>query len=121
MTRLGDIAMVVFCTIVTSAGQVMWKYGAERLPEIITNWPLIGGFVLHVIAAVILITSFKTGEVSVLFPMYATNYIWVSLMSSYFFAESLNALKWAGMIAIIAGVILLSKGAQHKHAEVVTP
>lgn len=120
MTKLGAILMVVFCTIITSVGQILWKFGALRLPEIATNAPLILGFVLHIIAAAILITSFKSGEVSVLFPMYATNYIWVSLLSSYYFAEALNALKMAGIVALLIGVVLLSRGA-HKHAEVVPP
>lgn len=120
MTKLGAIAMVVFCTVITSAGQIMWKFGALRLPEVFTNWPMIGGFLLHIIAAGILISSFKTGEVTVLFPMYATNYVWVSLLSFVYFAEPLNAFKWAGMAAVIIGVILLGTGA-HKHAEVVTP
>ncbi len=120
MTKLGAIGMVVFCTIVTSIGQLLWKFGAMRLPEVFTNWPLILGFILHIIAAAILITSFKTGEVSVLFPMYATNYVWVSLLSYLYFAEPLNAFKWAGMAAVMIGVVLLSKGA-HKHTEVVTP
>lgn len=120
MTKFSSICMVVFCTIVTSMGQIFWKFGAQRLPDVLTNWPLIAGFVLHIIAAAILITSFKTGEVSVLFPMYATNYVWVSILSSYYFHEPLNAFKWAGMAAIILGVILLGKSA-HKHTEVVTP
>jgi drug/metabolite transporter (DMT)-like permease len=118
MTKLGAILLVVICTIVTSVGQILWKFGANRLPEIITNWPLILGFVLHIIAAGILITSFKTGEVSVLFPMYATNYVWVSLLSRYYFGEPLNAFKWAGMAAVIIGVVLLGRGA-HKHGTVV--
>lgn len=120
MTKLKAIAMVVFCTIITSAGQIFWKFGAMRLPDLLHNWPLWTGFCLHVIAAAILITSFKTGEVSVLFPMYATNYVWVSIMSAHFFHEPLNALKWAGMAAVLIGVILLGRGA-HKHTEVVTP
>jgi undecaprenyl phosphate-alpha-L-ara4N flippase subunit ArnE len=112
--------MVVFCTVITSLGQLFWKIGAKMLPDVFTNWPLLLGFALHIIAAVILITSFKTGEVSVLFPMYATNYVWVSLLSFYYLHEPLNLLKWVGMIVVIMGVILIGKGA-HKHPGVITP
>ncbi len=113
--------MILFCTIITSTGQIMWKFGANRLPEIITNIPLLGGFLLHVIAAAIMITAFKTGEVTVLFPMYATNYIWVSLLSYHYFSEPLTALKWTGIASIITGVTLLGIGGKHKHSEIIPP
>jgi len=120
MTKLGDVCLVIFCTIVTSLGQLFWKIGAKSLPVIFTNWPLLIGFCFHIIAAFILIHSFKTGEVSVLFPMYATNYVWVSLLAYHFLGESLNYLKISGMVVVIFGVIALSVGA-HKHTQVVTP
>jgi drug/metabolite transporter (DMT)-like permease len=120
MTKFADVCLVIFCTIVTSLGQLFWKIGAKSLPVIFTNWPLLIGFSFHIVAAFILIHSFKTGEVSVLFPMYATNYVWVSILAHYYLGESLNSLKIYGMIVIIFGVIVLSKGA-HKHTQVVTP
>ncbi len=114
MTKPSAILLVIVCTIVTSVAQLLWKFGAMRLPEIITNAPLLLGFAAYIIAAFLLITSFKGGEVSVLYPMYSSNYIWVSVLSAFYLAEPLNGFKFAGMAAIILGVVMLGRGV-HKH------
>ncbi len=114
MTKPSAILLVIVCTIVTSIAQLLWKFGAMRLPEIITNVPLLLGFATYIIAAFLLIISFKGGEVSVLYPMYSSNYIWVSLLSAFYLAEPLNTFKLSGMAAIIVGVAMLGKGV-HKH------
>lgn len=120
MTQLKSILLILFCTIITSVGQLMWKYGAMRLPELVTNTPLMVALGTYVIAAALLIVSFKGGEVSVLYPMYATNYIWVSILSALYLAEPLNGFKFAGMAAVIVGVVMIGRGS-HKHGQVVTP
>jgi multidrug transporter EmrE-like cation transporter len=120
MVKLKSILLVILCTIITSVAQLLWKFGAMRLPEIITNIPVIAGFAAYVIAAFLLITSFKGGEVSVLYPMYATDFIWVSILSALYLAEPLNGFKFAGIAAIIIGVVMLGRGA-HSHKGVITP
>ena len=55
--------------------------------------------------------SLKHGELSVLYPIYAMNFIWVSIMSPYFFeTDSMNEVKWVGVLAIVAGVALIGLG-----------
>ncbi len=107
-TKLWAIALVVLCTIFTSFAQILYKYGAARLPEIITNAPLIAGLFLYGIGAVLLIVSFKGGDVSVLYPIIATSYVWVSLLSNYYFDEPLNMYKGVGIMLIIAGISMIS-------------
>lgn len=107
-TKLWAIALVILCTAFTSFAQILYKYGANRLPELITNVPLIAGLFLYGIGAVMLIVSFKGGDVSVLYPIIATSYIWVSLLSNYYFGEQLNIYKWIGIALIIAGISLIS-------------
>ena len=119
-TKLSAILMIILCTAVTSIAQLLWKFGAMRLPEILHNLPLILGFATYAIAAFILVFSLKGGEVSVLYPMYSTNYIWVSILSAYYLAEPLNSFKIVGMAVIIFGVVMLGRGA-HKHSRVVVP
>jgi drug/metabolite transporter (DMT)-like permease len=119
-TPVSAIVIVLFCTLLTSAGKTLWKFAAFRLPAVLTNVPLLLGFALYAIAAVILIQLFKKGEVSVLFPLYATSYIWVTLLAFFLFDEQLTLLKWAGIAAIIIGAALIG-GEKHPHQEVISP
>ena len=111
-TKLWAVLLVVFCTLLTSSAQVFLKFGASRLPEIVTNLPLLVGFVLYGVAAVALIVSFKGGEVTVLYPIIATSYIWVTLLSNVYFSESLPFLKLAGVFFIIMGICSIGYGSR---------
>jgi drug/metabolite transporter (DMT)-like permease len=114
MTKRWAIGIVVACTLFTSFAQIFYKFGADRLSfdliSIITNWPIILGIALYGIGAVLLIAALKGGDVSVLYPIIATSYIWVSLLSMYFFGEVINLYKWTGIILIFFGVISVAKG-----------
>jgi len=117
-TKTWAIGLMVLTTIFTSLAQVFYKFGADRLQpnliSIITNLPLITGMALYIIGAVIMIIAFRGGEVSVLYPIIATSYIWVSLLSVYFFNETLNILRWIGIFIIIAGIIFISTGSKQR-------
>ena len=117
-TKLWAIGLMVMCTAFTSFAQVLYKLGANRLEfnliSLVTNIPLIMGMVLYVIGAVIMIIAFRGGEVSVLYPIVATSYIWVSLLSIYFFKEQLNFFRWVGIFIIISGIILIGLGTKEK-------
>ena len=113
--------MVLFCTLLTSTAQLFYKFGAEQLefnlPSIITNLPLLMGILLYAIGGVLLIISFRGGEVSVLYPIIATSYIWVSFLSIYFLGESMNIFKWLGVFTIMIGIILIGYGSNKGTAE----
>ena len=115
-TKWWAIGLVVLTTVLTSAGQVLYKFGTNRLPELpvvldyILNAFIISGLLVYGIGAVMLIIALKHGELSVLYPIIATSYIWVSLLSVYFFQEGMNPYKWLGVGAVVIGVSLIGYG-----------
>ena len=113
-TKLWAILLVVLCTLFTSTAQLFYKAGAEKLElsisSIITNWSIIAGITLYGLGAVLLIIALKGGNLTVLYPIIASSYIWVALGSSYFFGEAVNLSRWIGIILIIAGIIIINLG-----------
>ena len=111
MTKTWAVGLIVLCTLFTSSAQMLYKFGADKLQfdffSIITNYYLIGGLVLYAIGAVLMMISFKGGELSILYPIFSTSYIWVSLIAVYFLGEMMNAYKWIGIIVIIIGISLI--------------
>ena len=117
-TQPTAVVMVMVSTLIISIAQLMFKYASFSLSldiaALITNHYLITGILLYAVAAVLLIVALKRGELSVLYPLIATSYIWVSLMSPMFFpADSMNAVKWAGIAFIIAGITFVGIGGKH--------
>ena len=103
---------MVLCTVFTSAAQVLYKIGASMLPEIFTNLHLIAGLALYGIGALLLVTAFRFGEVTLLYPIIATSYIWVSILSFFLFSENIGIFRWVGISLIIFGIILISSGSR---------
>ncbi len=112
--KLWAMGIILFSTLLTSTAQLFYKFGAGKLSldiiSIITNYELIMGMVLYAIGGILLILSFRGGEVSVLYPIFATSYIWVSFLSIYFLGEIMNLFKWLGVFAIVAGIVLIGYG-----------
>jgi len=113
-TKLWAMGMVLGCTLLTSTAQLFYKFGADEISfnilSIITNVNLIMGILLYIVGGTILIISLRGGELSVLYPILATSYIWVSFLSIYFLSESMNLFKWLGIFTIMAGIILIGFG-----------
>ncbi len=115
------MGLVLLSTLSAASGQILIKTGVNTLqvdlPSLLTNYPLIGGYLLYALSAAMLVAALKYGELSVLYPIYAMNYIWVSLASPVFFpSDSMNLVKWVGVAAIVAGVAVIgfgSKGGEH--------
>ena len=116
-TKLWAALLVLFTTLLTSSAQIFYKYGSatldfKNLIGVFTNYYLIGGMVLYAIGGILIIVSFRGGEVSVLYPIVATSYIWVSLLSILFLNEKMNLLKWMGIFSIIAGIVSIGFGSK---------
>ena len=65
---------------------------------------------MYGLGALLLIIGLKGGELTVLYPIIATGYIWVCIYSVYFFGEIMSALKWLGVFSIIVGIAMIGYG-----------
>ena len=102
--------LMSICTLFTSVAQIIYKFGLNQ-DSITTKLIFIAiGLSLYGVGAVLLTLALKGGELSILYPIIATSYIWVNLGANYFFNEPLTILKWIGIILIIMGVYYISKG-----------
>jgi drug/metabolite transporter (DMT)-like permease len=124
-SRTNPVFLVFGCTLFAAAAQVLMKYGALHpmpgihlddpasairfLMAVLGNSPLLLGYSLHACNAFLLIMALRHGELSVLFPVYALSYIWVDLLSLYFFHEHMNVWKTAGIVLVMGGVALLGR------------
>jgi multidrug transporter EmrE-like cation transporter len=113
-TKKRAILVMILCTLFTTIGQILSKHGVNIIEpnNIYTffNTFIFAGLGIYAFSSLLVIYSFKHGELSILYPILATGYVWVSIMSVYFFNEIMTPLKWAGIFMIILGVSLLGFG-----------
>lgn len=113
--KLWAILLMVMTTLLTSTAQILYKKGVGHIDfssilSIITNYYIICGLFLYVLGAALMILAFRGGDVSVLYPIIATSYVWVSLLSVHFLGEIMNTNKWIGVITIVIGVTFVGVG-----------
>src|SRR5579863_5153329 len=115
-----SVYMVLGCTVFAAAAQVLMKFGAMHtmppmspadpstwmpfVTALLGNLPLLFGYCMSAGTAFLLILGLRDGELSMLYPIIAMTYVWVNLLSAYFFHEHLNFWKALGIALVIGGV-----------------
>jgi len=111
--RIKPVLFIILCTLFTSSGQIFWKLSTDNLDSlvsIITNVPLIIGFVCYGIGSILMIIALKYGNLSLIYPFIALSFVWVNIASIILFGEYISLINWAGIVSIILGVSLIGIG-----------
>jgi drug/metabolite transporter (DMT)-like permease len=108
------VLLVFGCTVLGAAAQIFMKFGANRLahPGLIgmaTNPPLLSGLVLYGLSTVLLVLALKDGELSLLYPVIALTYVWVTALSLLLLHDKPNPYKLIGIAIIVIGVSVLGR------------
>lgn len=113
-SRRKSILLVFSCTVLGAAAQILMKVGmthfAPQISAIITNVPLIAGYALYGINTLMLVMALREGELSMLYPIIALTYVWVTLLSYLLLHEPPNLDKNLGIVTIVIGVAVLGRG-----------
>lgn len=112
MTPWWAILLVVVGTMIGAFGSLLLKKGAKNfrldISLLVRNWRVSVGLMLYVIASVLYIIALKHGQLSVIYPIAAAQYVWICLLAQKYLNERMNKLKWIGVFIIITGIILIN-------------
>jgi drug/metabolite transporter (DMT)-like permease len=96
------------CAVLGAVAQILFKHGAASFQltpaAILSNTHLIAGMALYLLAMVLYLFALKGGNVSVLYPVIATSYVWVLLLAAWQFKEPIIAPNILGAALLICGV-----------------
>lgn len=116
--RRRSLVLVFCCTVLGAAAQILMKSGAGSVPHpgltgvlvgIVTNLPLFAGYCLYGLSTLLLVLALRDGELSLLYPVIALTYVWVTVLSFVMFHETINPFKMAGIAIIVTGVVILGR------------
>jgi hypothetical protein len=92
-------------------GQYSYKIGAERLKHVpfYLNWQLAVGAGLFTVVMVMMIIGFKFGgRLCVCYPVYATTFLWVTLIGIMLDNEPWTGPQVIGILLVIIGVSIVA-------------
>jgi multidrug transporter EmrE-like cation transporter len=117
MTRTPVLSIVLFliAAFAGALGQYLYKSGADAttgsLASYVVNPRLIGGVVCYVAVMVLFVAAFKRGgSLTVLYPIYASTFIWAALIARAFYGTPIRAENVGGMALLVAGMYFLGRG-----------
>jgi len=125
--RRRAMVLVFFCTLIGAVSQVLIKTGATLLAHhvahptlltaalgMVTNPWLFAGYAFYGVSAVLMVLALRDGELSMLYPVIALTYVWVTVLSFVIFHETIGTFKLAGIGLIVTGVGVLGLKGHHK-------
>jgi multidrug transporter EmrE-like cation transporter len=113
-TPLLSIVFFLLASLLGALGQFLYKSGAERATGGVTSYllnpRLLGGVLCYIAVMVLFVAAFKRGgALSVLYPIYATTFIWAALIAYFAYDTAIKPIHVAGMLLLIGGMFLMGR------------
>jgi len=106
------IVVALSCAFLGAIGQLLFKLGSASVTlnplTWLANWEVMGGLALYGVSAILFIGALKHGNLSILYPLIATSYVWVTILSVLILGEARSLLNWIGLLILVAGVALIA-------------
>lgn len=106
--------MFLVASVLGAVGQYLYKEGAQTigrgLAPWLLNWRILAGVICYLVVTLFFISAFRAGgELTVLYPLYASTFIWALLMGVLLLGESISVAKLLGIVLIIGGMALIAR------------
>lgn len=106
------LLLTALAAFIGSIGQLEFKRGADNLQFdiklLLTNYHLIIAIAVYCVSTVLYVYALNKEQLSILYPIIATSYIWTLLFSKIFLKEPVGLTSWAGVFLILLGVTLIA-------------
>ena len=106
------LLITAVAAFIGSIGQLEFKQGANNLQWdiklLLTNYHLIIAIAVYSLSTLLYVYALNKENLSILYPIIATSYIWTMLFSKIFLKEQVGLWSWAGVFFILLGVALIA-------------
>lgn len=117
---MNAIVIIIIGVVLAAFGQVSWKMGMNQagqlealnlttLSAVLLNSYVLLGFILYGLSTIFWLIALSKKDLSFVYPFISLTYIIVLVLSSFVLKESIGLNKIAGTIAIIIGLIVISR------------
>lgn len=109
-----SIVLFVLAALFGAVGQYLYKSGAEAadgtLASFVLDPRILGGVACYVAVMVLFVAAFrKGGALSVLYPVYASTFIFAAIIALLAFGEPIKPVNLAGMVVLVFGMFLMGR------------
>lgn len=120
---LSTFLLILTGVLLNAGAQLLLKAGVAPLGElsvgwsnllptalrVLGQWPILVGLACYVVSVGVWIVGLSRVEVSLAYPMLSLGYVVNALAAWWLFGEALGPMRWAGMLLILGGVLVMSR------------
>lgn len=109
-----SIVFFLVASLLGAVGQYLYKSGAEAagrsLWSYVLNMRILLGVACYVGVMVLFVAAFrKGGSLTVLYPIYATTFVWAAFIGLWAYGTPIKPVNVAGMLVLILGMYLMGR------------
>jgi multidrug transporter EmrE-like cation transporter len=113
-TPLSSIVLFLLAAVLGALGQFLYKGGADAaqggLLSYLTNVRILLGIVCYCAVMFLFVAAFKRGgSLAVLYPVYASTFIFAALISAAAFGTPIKPINVAGMLLLVGGMYCMGR------------
>ncbi len=118
-----ELLLGTICALLITVGQVFWKIALikknfsfssditiKKVINLIFSPYMISGIVIYFFATIFWLYLLNKFEYSKIYPMLASAFIFALIFAHYIFKENIGWYKISGVLFIIIGIFLISRG-----------
>lgn len=110
-----SILFFLLASLLGAAGQFFYREGARRasggLMGYLMNGRILVGVACYIGVMTLFVAAFKKGgSLTVLYPVYASTFIWAALIALWVDGQPIRMANVAGMALLVGGMYLMGKG-----------
>ncbi len=109
-----SVLLFLIASLLGAVGQFLYKSGAESagrsFSSYLLNARILGGVVCYTAVMFLFVVAFrKGGALSVLYPVYATTFIWAAIIGLIAYGTPIKLIHVGGMAFLLLGMYLMGK------------
>jgi len=113
-TPVTSVLLFALAALLGAVGQFCYKSGADAatgsIASYLLNYRLLLGVVCYIAVMVLFVAAFKRGgSLSVLYPIYASTFIWAAVIARLAYGTPIRAVHIGGMALLIGGMYLMGR------------
>ena len=107
------IGSVLVASVLAAGAPFLFEHGARQLQgriiDFLMNPYILAGMATYLVVMVFFTYAFRLGgTVRVLYPIYATTFIWAAVLAWFRHGDPIQPVHGVGMLLLMAGIICMS-------------
>lgn len=115
LSELEVIGITLLAAVIAASAQYVFKrsvpsfdFKKEGVRSLVLNRGIWAGGLIYLVGLVVYLKALGSGQLSFVYPTFASTFIFITLISHFLLKEELSAKRIAGIAIVIIGIVIVA-------------